>query len=380
MIKLKILVENRKNIFLKDEFGLSVLVNAFGNKFLFDTGYSRNFRKNARVLMVNLKKIKKVVLSHGHSDHSNGIQFLPYKRIIFVNPNVYKPRWSISTGKFSGFPMERAEFIKKHNVIETSNFLQIQPNCFYLGEIPMVVDFEKDGNFATTLDEELTQVDYTEDDSGVAITTEQGLFVMTGCGHRGICNVIEHAKKVTGQSKIYAVFGGFHLRDLEKQREKIDSTISYLKSNGIKELFLGHCITDEVISYFKKNLNGVKIMKLRTGRTFRLPLNPLQKVYGKKFTLDEQELSKLIDIVCEDKELCDVVHKIVNKIISYPDKEIFSIASLIDYNAKISLINPINQGKILRCVKKVCGVLNINIVAVQDGFTGLAYHYKYKKM
>lgn len=275
MIKLQILVENRKNIFLKDEFGLSVLVNAFDNTFLFDTGYSNRFAINARRLFINLKDVEKVVISHGHNDHSNGVQFLPNRKTIILHPNAYKARWSIRTNKFSGFPMSREELSEKHNLIETTKPLQIYPNCYYLGEIPMTVDFESGGNFATMLDEELTQKDFTEDDSGIAITTSQGLFVMTGCGHRGICNVIEHAKKVTGQNKVYAAFGGFHLRDLEKQKEKIDNTINYFKQNDIKLLFLGHCISDDVIKYFKKNLEGVKIIKLRTGKKFKLNLEPL---------------------------------------------------------------------------------------------------------
>ena len=151
----------------------------------------------------------------------------------------------------------------------------------------MTVDFEGGGNFATMLDEELTQKDVTEDDSGVAITTQQGLFVMTGCGHRGICNVIEHAKKVTGQTKVYAAFGGFHLRDLVKQKEKIDKTIEYFKQNYIKLIFLGHCITDEVIKYFKKNLKGIKIKKLRTGKKFKLPLEPLEQPSSAKTSEDK---------------------------------------------------------------------------------------------
>lgn len=275
MIKLRLLVENRRNIFLKREFGLSVLVNAFDNEFLFDTGYSTAFIKNAKRLMIDLKKVEKVVISHGHSDHSNGVQFLPNRKTIILHPLAYKPRWSIYTGKFSGFPLTQQELKESHDVVESSSPLQIYPNCFYLGEIPMTVDFEKGGNYATMLDEELTKKDFTEDDSGVAITTEQGLLVMTGCGHRGICNVIEYAKKVTGQSKVYAVFGGFHLNNLGRQKEKIDKTIEYFKQNDIKVLFLGHCVTDKVIKYFKKNLKGVKILKLRTGRKFKLLLNPL---------------------------------------------------------------------------------------------------------
>ena len=109
---------------------------------------------------------------------------------------------------------------KKHDVLLSREAVEFYEDMYFLGEIPMVVNFEMDGNFSTTLDEGLTAVDYTEDDSGIAIKTEQGLVIMTGCGHRGICNTIEQAKKVTGEERIYAVLGGFHLRDLEKKKDR----------------------------------------------------------------------------------------------------------------------------------------------------------------
>ena len=92
---------------------------------------------------------------------------------------------------------------------------------------------------------------------------------MTGCGHRGICNTIEQAKKVTNENRIYAVLGGFHLRDLEKQKEKINKTIKYFEENSIKHLYLGHCITDDVIEYFKNNTN-IEIHELKAGKEFNI--------------------------------------------------------------------------------------------------------------
>ena len=169
-------------------------------------------------------------------------------------------------------PLSQEQLHAKHNVVESVVPVEFLPGCYFLGEIPMLVDFEMDGNFSTTLDEELTQTDFTEDDSGIAIKTSQGLFVMTGCGHRGVCNTIEHAKKVTGENKIYGVFGGFHLRKLEKQKDKIDKTIEYLKQNNISVLYLGHCVTDEVIDYFEQSLKDVKIIRLAAGMEFELEL------------------------------------------------------------------------------------------------------------
>lgn len=277
MIKLKILSENRDNCQFKGESGLSVLVEIFGEKFLLDTGYSDLFLKNSKLMDVDLSKINLLVLTHGHSDHTNGIPYLKDGLNVIFHPAAFKDRWSIRKKEYAGLPMTEDQLRERYNVFITTEALEFLPSCYFLGEIPMLVDFEMDGNFATTLDEGITQTDLTEDDSGIAIKTDQGLFIMTGCGHRGVCNTIEHAKRVTGEDKIYGVFGGFHLRNLDIQKEKIDKTIEYLKQNNIRELYLGHCVTDEVIAYFELRLRDVKIFRLASGKVFELELQPYKE-------------------------------------------------------------------------------------------------------
>ena len=39
----------------------------------------------------------------------------------------------------------------------------------------------------------------------------KGLVIITGCGHSGIINTINYAKKLTNEDRIYAVLGGMHL-------------------------------------------------------------------------------------------------------------------------------------------------------------------------
>ncbi len=270
MVSLTILSENRDNCEFKGESGLSVLVEVFGKRFLLDTGYSDLFLKNAKLLNINLSTIETVVLTHGHSDHTNGIPFLGAGKTIIMHPEAFKKRWSIRKKEFAGFPMTEQELRKRHTVITSREPIQFIDDCYFLGEIPMMIDFEK-GNFSTTLDDQFTQIDLTEDDSGIAIKTSEGLFVMTGCGHRGICNTIEQAKIVTGQQKIYGVFGGFHLRNLEKQKGVIDKTIEYFKRHEIKALYLGHCVTDEVIDYFEEKLPEVNITRLSAGKKIKIP-------------------------------------------------------------------------------------------------------------
>lgn len=54
----------------------------------------------------------------------------------------------------------------------------------------------------------------------------------------GFCNALEYAKKVTGEKRIFAALGGFHLRKLEEKKDIIDKTIEYLNKMVLKNCFL----------------------------------------------------------------------------------------------------------------------------------------------
>ena len=270
MVKLTILSENRDNGNFKGEPGLSVLVETDAGKFLFDTGNSDLFMKNAKLLGINLNKIENVVLSPGHSDHTTGLIHLQERKTIIMHPESFRPRWSNRRQEFAGCPVSAEDLMKNHNLILTREPTLIQEDAIYLGEIPMVTEHESNGNIATSLDESLTIPDPTEDDSGVAIKTDKGLFVMTGCGHRGVCNTVKHAQNVTGEEKVYAVLGGFHFRSLKNQKDMIDETIKYFKKIGVKKLYLGHCNTDPVIDYMQAKLPNVRIYRLGAGKEFEL--------------------------------------------------------------------------------------------------------------
>ncbi len=74
-------------------------------------------------------------------------------------------------------------------------------------------------------------------------TTPEGIYIVTGCSHSGICNIVEHAKRVTGDSRVLGIIGGFHLFKLG---ETVDQTISILKTDDIESLLPCHCTSFRV--------------------------------------------------------------------------------------------------------------------------------------
>ena len=98
----------------------------------------------------------------------------------------------------------------------------------------------------------LFRSDEVLDDSGIVINTENGIIVIAGCSHSGICNIVEHAKMITNNNKVLAVIGGFHLRELDENTNKV---IEYMKNN-VEEVILAHCTADEVCNKFVNDLKG----------------------------------------------------------------------------------------------------------------------------
>jgi len=284
MIKLTILAENRKKDVCDAESGLSIFVDTGSHKFLFDTGLSDLFLKNAEKLGVDIDNVDTIVISHGHADHSNGLAYLPNGKRVIMHPDGFRTRYSIRQKKYVAFPMSKEEAENKFDLVLTKKPYTVYDNVVFLGEIPRIIEFEGNGNIATAYDSEATKIDYTEDDSGIAIKTDDGLFIMTGCGHSGICNTIEHAKKITSESRIVGVLGGFHLtapafgvETLADLDDKISNTIFYFKENNIANAYLGHCIADEVINRFESELQGItKIHRLYSGAKFEIFKEPLK--------------------------------------------------------------------------------------------------------
>ena len=70
----------------------------------------------------------------------------------------------------------------------------------------------------------------------------RGLVILTGCGHAGIINTIDYAKKVTKIDKVYAVLGGFHLpADGGLYEEAIEPTLKELQKKDPDYIVPCHC-------------------------------------------------------------------------------------------------------------------------------------------
>lgn len=233
------------------EHGLSFLIEA-DRKILFDVGPSDIFKNNALKLGLNLDDVHTVVLSHGHDDHGNGLKFIKNKKLI-CHPECFVKRYRKKDGVYNGLPITLEEAKKNFELILSKKSYKISQNIYFLGEIPRSNDFEAKKAFFY---KEGKKDDFVIDDSALVIKHNLGLIIVTGCSHSGICNIIEHAKKVSGIKKVHAIIGGFHLKEVDEVTLK---TIAYLKKQNIDKIFPSHCVNIPVIEKFEKELGAIRV-------------------------------------------------------------------------------------------------------------------------
>ncbi|MDO4530855.1 MAG: MBL fold metallo-hydrolase [Bacillota bacterium] len=242
-MKLKILMDNHTEIdvYYLGEPAVSYWLETEGKAFLFDAGYSDAFLKNAKDMGIDVTVAEAILLSHSHNDHTGGLrplleQTFGNKPLFIAHPDALLPHdWN---GMDIGSPVSEAELAESFELKLTKEPVWLTEKFLWLGEIPRVMDFEPAYAIGTVERGGEKEADYMADDTALAYVGEDGLSIITGCSHAGICNIIAYAKKLTGVEKVQSVLGGFHLFELD---ERAEATIAFLKQEGIPELYPCHC-------------------------------------------------------------------------------------------------------------------------------------------
>ncbi|MBR5430427.1 MAG: MBL fold metallo-hydrolase [Firmicutes bacterium] len=243
-MKLTVLVDNNTYIdrYYLGEPGLSLYIEDGPRRILFDSGYSDVLLRNAARLGIDLAAVDTVVLSHGHDDHSRGLSFLMReidcrgKRLI-LHPGAFARRYY--EGEYIGPPFSREEAAAVFELCPSAEPLPVTPRLLWLGAIPRRRDFENQTPIGQIVEDGVSRDDYLADDSALVYQGREGLFIISGCAHAGICNIIDRACKVCGTERVWGVLGGFHLMRRDRQLEQ---TIDCFCRRDIRNLWPCHCV------------------------------------------------------------------------------------------------------------------------------------------
>jgi 7,8-dihydropterin-6-yl-methyl-4-(beta-D-ribofuranosyl)aminobenzene 5'-phosphate synthase len=211
---------------LRAEHGFSCLVTiekaGRTTRVLFDAGLSPDgLVENMRRLEIAPGDIDIIVLSHGHWDHTTGMdglvrtlgrtnvpvlihpEFWSRRRIALPSGAVELP--STSRGALAGAGFEIVER-------QQPSFL-LDGSLLVTGEVDRTTEFEQGNPLFEAYREGRWQPDplILDDQALVASVRGRGLVVLSGCAHSGIVNVLRYVRKLTGEERLHAVIGGFHL-------------------------------------------------------------------------------------------------------------------------------------------------------------------------
>jgi 7,8-dihydropterin-6-yl-methyl-4-(beta-D-ribofuranosyl)aminobenzene 5'-phosphate synthase len=238
------------------EWGFGAIVEVDGRRILFDTGARpATVFQNAKELKVDLTRVPEVVLSHNHSDHTGGL--LTLRKDVFGRAPSALARVHVGRGLFwsrpradgteANLPLRtRADYAAAGiTFIEHEGPQQILPGVWLTGPVPRV---HPERNWSDTgkvrAPEGLVEDTIPEDES-LVFDTDRGLVILAGCGHAGIVNTVEYARKVVRAAPIAAIVGGLHLFALDD--EKLNWTADQLKANGLASLLGAHCTGIEAV-------------------------------------------------------------------------------------------------------------------------------------
>ena len=257
-----------KDTTLTMDFGFSCITKYQGKTILFDAGSNADiFKNNLSKLEIDVSTVDIVVISHGHFDHLNGIDYL-----LQVNPNVkiyfpYDIFWGApvpydATGQeqaikdslpiymqyFAGgntsfsikqsgrfwnanieFVKTSKEILKGLHIIATSSPYMGYFSCypgksFVEGQFDQNHDACKNTNFP---------------ELSLSMRTEKGQILIAGCSHTGIENIVKQTQIVT-KDKIELAYGGFHM--LPFNRKQTNELVRILKDDlKVHRVAPAHC-------------------------------------------------------------------------------------------------------------------------------------------
>ena len=219
MIKITCLIENSTfRMKLRAQQGVSLLVETFDKKILFDVGQDyKTLKHNADILNIDLNSIDAIMISHKDWDHIGALPDL--LKNLDSTPEVYliDDYAEIKQPLNRKFNIEDWSIIKNYsNLNHINDSEEIFPNIFITKPI---------------------QADVKE--SGLLINDPNGSVLLVGCSHPGIDTMITIAQEQALYYKLRGVIGGCHL--VQATSDQLQENVDFVKKSYLEFIIPMHC-------------------------------------------------------------------------------------------------------------------------------------------
>ena len=276
-MKLTVLVENKAlDPRVKRAHGLSLFVRTEDHTILFDFGPRGDLLlENAAALGVDLSTVDVAVLSHGHNDHSGGLEaFLEANRSakVYVHRRAFLPHFAQAGEQFndiSADPELPARYGARIVLVEGTYRLD--------NTLTLISDVEETvPKFSTnrTLFEGAGAARALDDfahEQSLLIRENGKTVLLGGCAHKGITNIIRRAETVDGRMPD-AVFAGFHMTNpglgVDEDPAAVTNAGMELKRWPCR-YYTGHCTGDAPYAQLKNVLDD-RLINMNCGLSFNV--------------------------------------------------------------------------------------------------------------
>lgn len=276
-MKITVLVENTGPGELKIEHGLSLYIEFNDKKYLLDAGPSDSFFKNAHALSIDLDRVDKAVLSHGHYDHGDGFMvFLnEYKdKVVYGAKNIFDDYYSGSGGSvhYIGLSSKLKQMKNRFNTISMDTKID-EKIYLILDDVSNTKEIGVQKKLYKKVDDVL-QPDNFDHELSLVFDTPKGLVICNSCSHAGLESIVDNIKKRLNKP-VYAYVGGLHMKSTKNHietssftEEQIQNLCIFIEKN-IQYVLTGHCTGNVSYDLLKKYLKD-RIDFLTTGKTIEI--------------------------------------------------------------------------------------------------------------
>ncbi len=266
-IRFKFLVENKTdNPGIMAEHGLSIYIEACGLKILFDAGATDLIIANAAKMHVELSDVDMAVVSHGHYDHTGG--FPAFCRIneiapIYIHKNAFRESYALKDGRLHGdndgirWTADELADIEKR-IVFTDGITRINDDIYVSGTIPYENDFTPTEKFYYRDGAGNITEDDMSHEQCLVIRQPEGLYIFSGCSHRGVISAMNAGKSIFPGEKIAALVAGMHLYGASEEERR--QVVSKIAGENPECVIPVHCTGIKAICDLKAKLGSACIV------------------------------------------------------------------------------------------------------------------------